>query len=78
MVPYRIESGVVDDGFPLGALIEELSVDGVLTRWGPDGSIIEQSTGRDVALPVEELDAAAQLLDLRAQIDALLDALGGG
>lgn len=78
MVPYRIESGAVDDGFPLGALIEELSVDGVLTRWGPDGSIIEQSTGHDVALPVEELDAAAQLLDLRAQIDALLDALGGG
>lgn len=72
MVPYLVESGVVDDGYPAGARIEELSPDGVLTRWAPDGSVIEQTSGHPVEVPVEEPDLAAQVAELQATIAALL------
>lgn len=78
MVPYLVESGVVDDGYPAGARIEELSPDGVLTRWAPDGSVIEQTTGHAVEIPVEEPDLAAQVAAQQVLIDDLIAALGGG
>lgn len=73
-----VQSGEVDDGYPAGAKIEELTSDGVLTRWAPDGSVIEQTTGHAVEIPVEEPDLAAQVAAQQVLIDDLIAALGGG